>query len=493
MSKKMTENDYYKLAKKNKEAGNIPVAIKNYESAILLKPNSTKYLEELANIYYSINDFANAVIIYIKIVDLNPKNGVIVNQVGVCYFNLKEYIKAIEYFKKVNQIKDNIPDVYDNLGLSYIGVRNYKMAEKMFMKSDQLCRREKSLKNLADINFYVKNYDIAMNYYNETIKIDPNWTNLYNKGFCHLAQKQFLTGFELYENRLRNNNIHPHTKEKERVDIPMIPDWSGLDDDCEKLLIVYEQGIGDNIMFYRFAFELLELKPNMKLYYFCKENMRFLLKEYDNIKIITNSLEIMVATKKMYIMSFPFFLKIERIIPNQINYINVDDTKVELWRNKLSNYKRLKVGFVYAGLLSSVFEKNIPLECFESLTDLDIELICLSKLDDDKKSNYITKYNSKIHFFNIDEDAPFSDTIAILKNVDLLITVDTSIVHIAGVMGIRTWLLLGFVSEWRWSNDEKSYWYNSVDIIRVKEEKKELSSIMSIVKKKLNDEFLNNE
>jgi ADP-heptose:LPS heptosyltransferase len=331
-----------------------------------------------------------------------------------------------------------------------------------------------------------------MNYYNETVKIEPSWKNLYNKAFCHLAQKQFRFGFELYENRLRNNNIHPHTKEKERVEIPMIPDWTGLDDDCEKLLVVYEQGIGDNIMFYRFAFELLALKPNMIIYYFCKENMPFLLKEYDNIKIITHSLQIMVATKKMYIMSFPFFLKIENIMPNKINYINVDDAKVIYWHDQLSNLKRPKIGFVNSGRLSSVFEKDIPLDYFESLTDLDADFICLSKFEDKKtKTNYIEKYNSKIHFYNIDDDKPFADTIAILQNIDLLITVDTAMVHIGGVMGIKTWLLLGFVSEWRWSNVEKSYWYDTVDILRVKEEKKHLATIIPIVKKKLMDDFLN--
>lgn len=491
MSKKMSENDYYKLAKKNKEAGNMALAIKNYENAILLKPNSLKYLEDLANIYYSMNDFANAVVLYVKIAELSPKNFVMVNQVGVCYYNLKQYANAIEYFKKVNLIKNDVPDVYDNLGVCYISLRDYKKAEANFIKSNQLCNRAKSLANLGEVNLYIKNYDIAINYYDQAIQKEHLWKHSYNKGFCHLAKKEFRIGFELYQTRLCSNNIHPQTNEKERVEIPIIPDWTGLEDDCEKLLIVYEQGIGDNIMFYRFAFELLSMKPNMMLYYFCRKNMPFLLKEYDNIKMVTNSLEIVVATKKIYIMSLPFFLKIERIIPNQINYINVDDNKVELWHNKLSNLKRLKVGFSNCGLLSSVFEKNIPLEYFETLTDLDIDFICLTKLDDETKKNYIQKYNSKIHFFSIDEDTPFADTISIMKNIDLLITVDTATVHIAGVMGIKTWLLLSFVSEWRWSTDEKSYWYNSVDIIRVKDRKELLPSIMPIVKKKLMDEFLN--
>jgi ADP-heptose:LPS heptosyltransferase len=66
----------------------------------------------------------------------------------------------------------------------------------------------------------------------------------------------------------------------------------------------------------------------------------------------------------------------------------------------------------------------------------------------------------------------------------LLITIDTYIVHLAGILGVKTWLLLGKVSEWRWATDSKSYWYNSVDIMRGKENLK-LKNVMPEVRERL--------
>ena len=88
-----------------------------------------------------------------------------------------------------------------------------------------------------------------------------------------------------------------------------------------------------------------------------------------------------------------------------------------------------------------------------------------------------------MHFLDIDGDGPFVDTIAILKNIDLLITIDTSIVHIAGVMNVKTWLLLGKYSDWRWSDRETTYWYNSVELLR--NHTSELKNIIPLVKDKL--------
>ena len=98
-------------------------------------------------------------------------------------------------------------------------------------------------------------------------------------------------------------------------------------------------------------------------------------------------------------------------------------------------------------------------------------------------------FKDKLTHYDIDKEMPFEDTIHILKNIDLLVTIDTYIVHLAGVMGIKTWLLLG-TSEWRWSNDEKrTYWYDSVELIRTKKYDK-LEDLLKTVNKRIKSELL---
>ena len=92
---------------------------------------------------------------------------------------------------------------------------------------------------------------------------------------------------------------------------------------------------------------------------------------------------------------------------------------------------------------------------------------------------------NKIHFYDIDKKNLFNDTRAILQNIDLLITIDTAIVHLAGIVNMKTWLLLGYGSDWRWYNEpSKTCWYDSVELIRMTENT-DLQNIMPVVEKKL--------
>jgi ADP-heptose:LPS heptosyltransferase len=106
----------------------------------------------------------------------------------------------------------------------------------------------------------------------------------------------------------------------------------------------------------------------------------------------------------------------------------------------------------------------------------------LSEIDDLNKLSF----KDKIITFDIDNDMAFVDTIAILKNIDILLTIDTSIVHLAGVLGIKTILMLGSTSDWRWFSDNEKVWYNSVDLLRANDNMK-LNSVLPEVKNIVNN------
>jgi ADP-heptose:LPS heptosyltransferase len=90
----------------------------------------------------------------------------------------------------------------------------------------------------------------------------------------------------------------------------------------------------------------------------------------------------------------------------------------------------------------------------------------------------------------IDMNQAFMDTISILRNIDVLVTIDTSIAHLAGVMGVKTLLLIGYTSEWRWFDTDDKVWYDSVNIIRMTEQKP-LAHLIPRVKKLLDAEYVN--
>jgi tetratricopeptide (TPR) repeat protein len=484
MDKKTIKKEYIN-ALKYKNKGNHDLAIETYKKIIEYDKNNVNYLQELSVIYREINKITDSIDCLKKILLINPMNIIIINEIGINYFMMKRYTDAIDYFKKVLTINNRIPEVYKNIGSCYVNLREYKFAEMNLLISLKLLDNDEINSALGDLYFYMKNYDYSILFYKKIKNIEKNAKCLYNLSFAYLAKKDFINGLPLYENRLQFNEIQPQTGQIQRVEIPWLQYWNGIDK-CDKLLVVYEQGIGDNIQYYRFIIELSTMYPNMKIDYFCRDIVQKIFETYDNISIVQNVDNNSNYDYKLYIMSLPYILKTTNILPNKEQYICINNDKNMFWYDKLSNLKKFRVGFIYNGLLTSFIEKNIPLKEFKTLCDLDIDLICLHKSNDIKNDLEIIDFNDKINFYDIDTENPFEDTIAILQNIDLLVTIDTSITHLAGVLNIKTLLLLGYGSDWRWSNDaDSTFWYKSVELLRMTENK-ELKNIMTVVKDKIN-------
>ena len=479
--------ELYKKANKYNTNNKHELAIQYYNNALDIDDKNLKVLKELGNLYERLNKLPDAINCYEKILVIVPKNdipttAIYLNQIGICYNILHKYETAIMYFKKILIIKNDIPDVYNNIYTCYFSLKQYKLAEINLLISLKITNNEKTIEKLGFLYGCLKEYDKSIFYFNKLCS-DDNIQIKYSLSLIYLAKKNFKYGYELYENRLNDNSICPITKEKPRADIPFISYWDGIKD-CNSLLVVYEQGIGDNIQYYRFIIQLSELHPNMKITYFCKDIVSHIFKEYPNIKVVENIENIFAYNYKAYIMSLPYLLRIEIVRPVTENYINVDEEKVSYWSEQLkirNPENKINVGFFYKGLLNAHIEKKLRLESFDLLSELNINLICLHKTQEIVEDLKTISFKDKIITFDIDKDKSFVDTIAILKNIDILITVDTSIAHLAGVLNVKTLLLLGYISEWRWFNNNDKIWYNSVELLRMTENS-ELKNILPQVK-----------
>jgi tetratricopeptide (TPR) repeat protein len=479
--------ELYKKANKYNTKNEYELAIDYYNKVLELDDKNLKALKELGELYERLNKLTNAINCYEKILAITPKSDIPttvihLNQIGICYNNLHKYETAIMYFKKILTIKNDIHDVYNNIYTCYFSLKQYKLAEINLLISLKLTYDEKTIEKLGFLYGCLKEYDKAIFYFNKLLT-DDNINIKYSLSLIYLAKKNFKYGYELYENRLKDNSICRITGEKPRADIPLIPYWDGIKD-CNSLLVVYEQGIGDNIQYYRFIIQLSELYPNMKITYFCKNIVYHIFKEYTNIKVVKEVENIFAHNYKAYIMSLPYLIGVETIRPVTKNYINVDEEKVIYWSEQLklrNPENKLNVGFFYKGLLDVHIEKKMPLESFNLLTELNINLICLHKTPEIVEDLKTISFKDKIITFDIDKDKSFIDTIAILKNIDILITVDTSLAHLAGILNVKTLLLLGYISEWRWFNNNDKIWYDSVELLRMTENS-ELKNILPQVK-----------
>lgn len=463
-------------------------------------PQNREYLNYLMNAYNAINDtkkMIKGLELLIKQLpniknspNLVPSYCILHNYLATTYHACNNNSKAIDCYKKIISVNNGIPDIYNNISVCHIALKEYNEALVYLKISLTLKETDSTYRILANTGLYVKKYKDSIRYY-ESIT-HPTTKDLYNTSFPYLASKQYIKGFELYENRLANNDVSPQTNQITRVEVP-IPYWDGKEK-CKHLMILYEQGIGDNIQYFRFIIELSKRYPKLKITYFCKNIVSHLFNydSCDNITVIDDSvpIDLSIYDKKLYIMSLPYILKLETITRNNINYIVCDKKNDRKWCDKLLPFEnKLKVGFMYSGLLVSYIDKQIELSDFKPICcDENIQTICLHKMDDKLRDDFSKiDFASEIFMEEIDMNQAFMDTISILRNIDVLVTIDTSIAHLAGVMGVKTLLLIGYTSEWRWFDTDDKIWYDSVNIIRMRQQKP-LADLIPIIKQ-ITDEY----
>lgn len=462
--------------------------LKNFPCHNLLFNNINNYSLSLARQYFNEKKYQDSLNIYQYIGYLNLNIDSDLPNIANCHLNTNDYYLAYNIYKKLIYYRYNETNIF-NLGNLMIKLKIYNQAIDIFKMVKLTDTNTNILQSIAYCYFLTNNHRQAINYCNKLSPSDSSFhlskftlSNIYLKNEC------LITGFQLYENRLLCNHL-----KNTFFKLDNIPLWNN--ENCSKLLIIHEQGIGDKVQFYRYVLEISDRYPSIKLLVLYPSNIQHIFIPNKNIKFIenlkyfktkNNKKYFKIKTKKglqldyvdfqIHLMSIPLKLKIKKITPYISKcYINVNQNKYNYWKHKFNEISLPKVGIFNKGNNITYIKKYIPIHFFTILTDLPIYYIYLDK----KKSESL----SSLHSFEIDTNQPFIDTIAILKNIDLLISVDSGIVHIAANLGIPTWILTGYQSqtEWRWFNDIDSKWYNNVKIYRLSKNQN-WNNLLEIVK-----------
>jgi hypothetical protein len=165
-------------------------------------------------------------------------------------------------------------------------------------------------------------------------------------------------------------------------------------------------------------------------------------------------------------MSLPFAFKTDiGSIPSE-SYISADKDKVALWRDRLGRKTKLRVGVVWRGNVLPGKRRNIELERFQRLFNPCLEFVSLQK-EVTEAERCLLDRAGVLHAG--DAFADFSDTAGLCVLMDVVISIDTSVAHLAGALGVPVWVLLDWAPEWRWLLDrDDSPWYPSMRLFRQK-------------------------
>ena len=245
--------------------------------------------------------------------------------------------------------------------------------------------------------------------------------------------------------------------------------WYGENLNNKKILVIAEQGIGDLIQFARYLYLLkskyktdiiLKIKSYKFSHFFNPKDFKISYPTF----ISSTGLEDQLIPKHDYhifMVSLPRILfKSNEIFFKSVNFFQINEKIKTKWKIKLSEIQGIKVG-IHWSTSSLMPEKNLPLENFLKLSkNLDSNFIVLQKDLNSSEIKNLSKNKNFFYFPEMDKsDKAFSDTIEIVRNLDLVITSDTAVAHLSATLNKKTWIALPHVADWRWfAETKKTRW-----------------------------------
>jgi hypothetical protein len=311
----------------------------------------------------------------------------------------------------------------------------------------------------------LKRLDEALSSYEKAISINKDYAEAYwNSSICYLLAGNFNEGWARYEWRWQSKSISK-TAGIRKFSQPL---WLGTEVLKDQTIFLYaEQGLGDTIQFSRYvslvaglgAKVVLEVQPSLVK----------LLSYLEGIsQIISKGDKLPNFDYQCPLMSLPLAFKTElKTIPSVSKNISTDEKKVEKWQAILGEKTKPRVGIVWSGAVNHKNDLQRSLKLSQLITHLpsDYEYLSLQKEISDVDKEVLIECCKIKHFG--DDLKDFTDTAALCELIDIVISVDTSVAHLAGTLGKNTWVLLPYSPDWRWLLDRNdSPWYSSVKLYR---------------------------
>jgi hypothetical protein len=294
--------------------------------------------------------------------------------------------------------------------------------------------------------------------------LDPtNITAKFNLAVSYLLMGDYAQGWPAYEARWAYEHL--------AGSLPKFlqPQWAGQDLKGKTILVVGEQGHGDNIQFIRFVYSLYQMGAKV-------------LVQVTQGLIPLFELSPMISWVGAYnqdppefdywipIMSLPRLLGVTlENLPQLIGYLGVDQQRQEQWLERLGPKQRMRVGISWSGRPDSWLHqhKSVPFEKIIELVKQNPQYDWINlQIDGTEEQEKILKELGVLHFPGT--IASFADTAALMMHLDVVVSVDTAVSHLAGALGRPTWIMLNyFAVDWRWLlNRDDSPWYNSAKLFR---------------------------
>jgi Flp pilus assembly protein TadD len=394
---------------------------------------------------------------------LNRRQSETWNDRGAVLNELKEQARALNDFDQAISLNPNYPYAFYNKGKSLGDLKRY---DEAFAAYDQALALKPDLAEawLGRGNLFAKlrRFDKAASAFDQALALKPDLAEAsLNKAMLMLSLGDYKEGWRLYEWRWKSAMF---TSPRRVFRQPL---WLGDDSALhgKTLLLHAEQGFGDAIQFVRY---LCCFKP--QTHRVVLEAPAPLVRLFDgqmeNIRVVARDSALPAFDLHCPLLSLPLaFGTTLQTIPASVPYLRVPAAKIARWRTLLGQRAKPRVGLAWSGQPNVRDERHVPLESLFPLLTEAVEWHSLQKgIHDRDRAAWARAPSIKDHSALLED---FSDTAALIAEMDVVISVDTAVAHLAGALGTPVWIPLWYDADFRWLRERSdSPWYPTATLFR---------------------------
>jgi tetratricopeptide (TPR) repeat protein len=405
-------------------ASRVPEAKHAYQQATRYRPMYAQAWNNLALLDHAQRSLREAEISYRHALMADPSYRDALYNFALLLQQQERILEAVVLYERLLALHPDFAEAHNNLGNCYLKLNKTATAKQHYAQALSL----------------------------QATHREAPW----NLGFASLLEGDWRSGWLGYEHRLAQREIESRNW--------AAPRWNGVLKSGERILVHHEQGLGDTLQFARYLHPLVH--AGMEVEVLCQAPLLPLLARVPGLRTVTARKEdLNPGDWQAPFPSLPFHFKTTLAnLPAQVPYLSVDPQSVREWRELFKSFPAgFQVGVVWQGNPQHKNDHNrsLPAGMLEPLLTL-----------------------RGCHFASLQKGVPqesipagmtdlgrwfrhFGDTAAAILNLDLVISVDTSVAHLAGALGKPVWVLLPFAPDWRWLLErEDSPWYPSARLFR---------------------------
>jgi tetratricopeptide (TPR) repeat protein len=446
------------------QRGDLEAGLKFWDKACAIKPYHTELLKNYGIVLGRLTRLQDAMKMYDRAIAIKPDYAEAFYNRGNTLLELKRAEEAIASYDKALAIKPDCADALNNRG----------NVQRDYLKryQDALATYDKAIAIRSDFAgayfnrglslHELRRFREGMASYDRALAMRPDYAEAhFNTALVLLLTGDYHRGWAEYEWRWKNESI---ARSKRNFPQPL---WLGADAIAGKTVLLHsEQGLGDAIQFCRYV-PMIAARGGHVILEVQKTLHKLMTTLSGAVQVISRGDPLPDFDLHCPLLSLPLAFRTRlETIPAATPYLRALQS-IPNWETRLGSRSRPRIGLAWSGNPShkNDSDRSIALHALLPILDTEATFVSLQKDLRPRDAALLKERRDILDFGDVLKD--FADTAALVSHLDLVISVDTSVAHLAGALGKPVWVLLPFIPDWRWLLDrDDSPWYPTARLFR---------------------------